>query len=291
MSDAQDGKAPVIASVAAAWRFFFAHWTIFIPGALFVAAASALGDLVQAVSANAAGPAPGAVLMFGALNLVSSAVFSAAVLRKAVRNETVGAFGLTFGADELRLIGVSLSLALIVIPIMVVGVMIVSFVIVSRLGKTEGEIQALAADPEKLLQAIRDSLGPADMATIWILMLAVIVLVVWAAVRLILINAATIGERRIMVFQTWRWTHGNFFRVLAAWVLTVAPVFLVLIFSSGLLGGIVGGKGAGTAIGVLAFGAVAGFISAMCQIPPLALAAHLYSGFRPTDLPPPPKQG
>ena len=37
MSDIPDGKAPIVASAAAAWRFFFAHWVEFLPAALMVA--------------------------------------------------------------------------------------------------------------------------------------------------------------------------------------------------------------------------------------------------------------
>lgn len=285
MSDAPDGKAPVIASVATAWRFFFTHWASFVPGALFVAAASGLGDLVQATSLNAAGPSLGAVMMNGVLNLVSTSVFFAAVLRKAVRDETTGAFGLTFGPDELRLIGVSLSIALMVLPALILLALVFTVFVVQRIAKTPEELQAYMSDPEKLSQALRDSLGQSGLLILSMVLLLVAAIAVWVAIRLLLINAATIGERRIMIFQTWTWTHGNFFRVLAAWVLTALPIAVVLFGSSIVLGGVSLGKGPTTAIELFLLGAAAGFIVAMCQIPPLALVAHLYKGFRPPSLP------
>ncbi|MEP7211267.1 MAG: hypothetical protein ABI740_10555 [Alphaproteobacteria bacterium] len=286
MSDASEGKAPVIASVAAAWRFFSANWSLFVPGALFVGVAAGLGDLVQAMATNAAGPSLGPVLMNGALNLVASAVFVAAVLRKAVRDETTGLFGLTFGSDEVRLIGVSLSLAVMILPVFILLALVFTVFVIQRIARTPEELQALLADPDKFSQALQDSLGQSGMLAMFLLIVLIAAIAVWAAVRLILINAATIGERRIMIFQTWKWTHDNFFRVLAAWVLTALPVIVAVFGSAILIGALTAGQQPTTAIEVFLIAAVAGFISAMCQIPSLALVAHLYRGFRPSDLPP-----
>jgi hypothetical protein len=284
MSDASDGKAPVIASVAVAWRFFFAHWARFVPAALFVAAAAGLGDLVQATSAGAGGPTLGALMVNAALNLVSSAVFVAAVLRKAVRDETTGPFGLTFGPDEMRLIGVSLSLVVMIVPAIILLLLVFTVFVAQRVARTPEELQVLAADPRKFAQAIEDSLGQSGVAALLLFAVLIGAIAVWIAVRLVLINAATIGERRIMIFQTWKWTRGNFFRVLAAWILTALPVVLVILVSSGVIGALTGGNAPASAFELFLIGGMAGFIVAMGQIPTLALVAHLYRGFRPPDL-------
>jgi hypothetical protein len=280
MSDAADGKAPVRASVTTAWRFFFAHWAEFTPAAAVVAVAAGLGDLLQASA-----PAGGMIIKF-VLSTVAGAVFFAVVLRRAVRNEATGPFGLSFGADEVRLIGVSLSLLLMIAPIVILVALVLFVTVLGRVAGTPQEMQALLADSERFSRVVAERLGPTGELAFSLFVLLVCAVVVWLLVRLVLINAATIGERRVVIFQSWSWTHGNFLRVLAAIVLTSLPAVIVTYFLSALLITIMGGAAPGSPIGVFLLGGFSGFVGAMSEIPALALAAHLYKGLRPPDFVP-----
>jgi hypothetical protein len=285
MSDIPDGKAPIVASAAAAWRFFFAHWVEFLPAALMVAIVSGASTLLQ-VSAGGGGPGGfGAGAIGLALGVAASAMFTAAVLRRAVREEAQGPYGLSFGADEIRLIGVWLSLILMIAPILLLVAFVVFVTVLNRVAGTPAELQALLADPEKFNQAVAEHLGPAGEWALSLFFLLVLAVLVWFAVRLSLVNAATIGERRIIIFQSWSWTNGNFWRVLAALALTALPAVVASYFLLQLLDVLVGATGASPAK-VFAIGAYTGFIDALRNIPPLAVAAYLYKGLRPPDFVP-----
>ena len=280
MSDASDGKAPVRASVAAAWRFFFAHWAEFAPAAAVVALAAGLGDLFQTMA-----PAGGLIISL-ALSTVAGAIFFAAVLRRAVRNEATGPFGLAFGADEVRLIGVSLSLLVMIAPIVLLVALVLFVTVLGRVAGSPQELQTLLADPDRFSRVVAERLGPTGEAAFSLFVFLVCAIVIWLLVRLVVINAATIGERRIVIFQAWTWTHGNFLRVLAAIVLTSLPAVILSYFLSALLVTLTGGASPTSPIGVFLVGGFSGFVGAMSEIPALALAAHLYRGLRPTDFVP-----
>ena len=281
MSDAVDGKAPVRASVATAWRFFFAHWAEFAPAAALVALAGGLGDLIEGAMAS------GGLVISHALSLLAGAVFFASVLRRAVRNQSQGPFGLSFGADEVRLVGVSLSLLMMIAPILLLVVIVLFVTVLGRVASgTPQEMQALLADPDKFSRVVAERLGPTGEFAFSLFVLLICAILVWLGVRLVLINAATIGERRIVIFQSWTWTHGNFLRVFAAIVLTALPAVIVSYFLSELLVSITGGATPGSPLEIFLVGAFSGFVGAMSEIPSLALAAHLYQGLRPAGFVP-----
>ncbi|MBI1362179.1 MAG: hypothetical protein GC155_18040 [Alphaproteobacteria bacterium] len=288
MSNGADGKVPVMESVQAAWRFFFANWKQFLPAAAAFGVVGALIDLfVLAQGGAAAGMNMGGMLLQFASSAVIGAVFVAVVLRKAVRNETHGPMGLAFGADELRLIGVTASLALLFVPFLLLGGVVLTVVVFSRLGITQEQLQTLATNPDALSNLIEDRIGAGGLLAFSLFMLIVAAIVVWVAVRLALIQAATIGERRVMIFQTWRWTHDNFWRVLAAMALTAIPAEAIYYVVTSLLAEISGaGKASTGAAEYLIVSAIIGFVGAMSQIPQLALVAHLYKGLRPPDFQP-----
>ncbi len=290
MSDGAGGKVPVMESVQAAWRFFFANWAQFAPVAAVFGVGAALIDLL---SSPATQDGAAATIDFSGLLLrsigsaVIGAVFVAAVLRKAVRNKSQGPLGIAFGRDELRLIGVTLSLFLMFVPFVLLAALILSLVVFSRLGITQEALQKLMSNPDALSNLIEDRMGPAGLLAFSLFVLIATVIVIWVLVRLALINAATIGERRIVIFQTWTWTHDNFWRVLAAFLIAGIPAVAISYVANSILAELSGaGKSSGGAVEFLITSALAGFVGAMSQIPQLALVAHLYKGLRPPDFQP-----
>ena len=108
MTDTAAGKVPVITCVSEAWQFLIAHWRLFAPAAAAVAIFSQIGPALALLVAPA-DPAPQTVMqnvlgdfLTALPSMIAGLLYTAAILRKAVRNEFTGRFGLAFGADEVR---------------------------------------------------------------------------------------------------------------------------------------------------------------------------------------------
>ncbi|MEM8920936.1 MAG: hypothetical protein AAGB25_06175, partial [Pseudomonadota bacterium] len=112
-------------------------------------------------------------------------------------------------------------------------------------------------------------------------------LYLWFSVRMSLFLPATIGEQRMMIFQTWSWTKGNFWPILGAVLLTLVPVALI--------GGIIVGFIEIAIVGDEPYRASAltrflaylpnGALTAFTSLLWAGLVGRLYQGLRPRDLP------
>lgn len=275
MTDVPSGKVPVLEVTMAAWRFLAAHWREFLPAAVLLGVVSALTGGAMMSTQNM-----GLALMALAVSTVAGVMFSAAVYRRAIHDKSEGLFSLTLGPDEFRLIGVSLSLALMFVPLMLLAFLIFQIVIIGRMNVTPAELEALMADPDAFEAAILQAIGPNGAAAFALFILIMLVIAIYVAVRLFMISPATAGERRMVMFQTWSWSRGNVLPILGAICLTTIPGFLIV----SVLGDVVVRLTVGISpqLGVVT-DAILGFLGALANIPVLALGAHLYKGLRPSD--------
>jgi hypothetical protein len=140
----------------------------------------------------------------------------------------------------------------------------------------EEQIEAMSTDPEAVNKLFADFLATPLGASIAIFCLIGVALL---GVRLFLVNAATMGERRIVFFQTWSWSKGNVLRMLGAIVLTALPAAVANLILAELLVSLVGPSGP-LLILSLASG-IASLIGSLLSIPVIALGAILYKGLRP----------
>jgi len=147
-----------------------------------------------------------------------------------------------------------------------------------RMGGSPEELEALAADPEAFNRALNEALATPAGIVIQVIGLVMIGVLLVVSARLIMVNAAAIGERRIVFFQTWSWSKGNVLRILAAMILTALPVALFNLVVGSILSSAAGLQG-----GVVAIvrEIVIALIGALGSIPQIALGAHLYKGLRP----------
>ena len=289
MTDSTAGKVPIIACVRSAWMFLIENWRMFVPAAAIVAIVSQVGPLLALLTAPA-DPAPQSIMqsMLGDIltflpAMAASLLYSAAILRKAVRDEVTGRFGLTFGADEVRLLGVAGAMACLFIPLISLVVIVLSITVFSKIATSQTALEALFADPEAMNEAIVAALGEGGAAALSLFIMIVFVIFMILAARLYMVNAATIGERRIVMFQTWSWSSRNVLRLLGAMILTVLPVMLIdsVVDSVGvsLLLAL-----PGESLGVMPLiivRALVTFVGAMTTIPVVALGAIFYKGLRP----------
>lgn len=278
MTDVAGGKVPILECVKVSWTFLLQHWQMFVPAALVVGAVEGVATAMLASSGGlSATPALGPVLLSVLPSIVAGVVFTTAVLRKAVRNEFSGPAGLGFGVDEMRLLGVLGSLILLIFPVALLFLMVLSVYIFSRLGMTEQQVEAMSNDPEALAKALIEALGPTGILAMYALFFLGVALLVYVLAKLFLVNAATIGEKKVVFFQTWSWSKGNTYRVILAMLLTSLPAAGVNFVLQSLAASV---AGAG-AVAVIAVSAATAFIAALLSIPQIALGAHLYKGLRP----------
>lgn len=285
------GKVPILACAREAWQFCLKHWRAFLPAAAITAVVSEIIPTIMLFGDSTGGAATATTsARLGDVAAMIPAVlaglmFAAAVLRKAIRDEFIGATGLAFGADEARLLGVFAALMCLVVPFGTLAYLVLFVGVLSRLGASPEELQRLMADPEAFSVALQNALGQAGTAAFLLFMFFVMGLLLYVFARLFMINAATIGERRVVMFQTWGWTRGNVLRALGAIVLTWIPAYIgdMLVYDVGvaLLNAVVTPQNAVIAIPV--FKVTITFVAAMLSIPSIALGAILYRGLRPRD--------
>lgn len=273
------GKVPVLECVTAAYRFFAAHVVALLPACAVIALVAGLSPFA------AAGERPNFPMMIGSalLNIAAGTVLVAAVLRRAIHGDLRG--GVSFGADEIRLLGVAVSMALLFTPLVVLCVLVVSIAVLGRLSQSGQALENLLADPEAFADALAAVLSPGEQFMFSAFILAVFAIAVFISVRLFLVNAATMGERRIVIFQTWRWTAGNFWRVLGAMLLVLVPCSLASSILTGIITAPLAGRTAadlGVFVAYLVY-AAQGFVIALSNIPGIALGAELYKGLRPQE--------
>ena len=286
------GQVPVIAIARESWVFFLRNWRMFLPAAGVTAVIAALGPLFVMLSSAPAPEAGSTDVSIGPEHFIAAIpgtiaglLFAAVVLRKVVRDEFIGPTGLAFGADELRLLGVMAGLACIVIPFGTLAFVIVQFAVFARIAASPEALDALMQNPEAFGEAMEATLGPAGMLAFTLFLFAMLGAFLYGLTRLAMMNAATIGERRMVMFQTWSWSRGNVLRIFGALMLTGVPAYLVSnIFLEIALAILNAVATAGNALIVgFIYSFAVTFVGAMASIPSTALGAILYKGLRPAD--------
>jgi hypothetical protein len=161
------------------------------------------------------------------LGLAVLNVMAAAVYRLIFRHDDTRFGYLRLGADELRLMGLTLIYILLFIAL-VVGVGMVSGIVVALAGLVGPPAQSFVG---------------------WLSIPISFGVIVYVLVRLSLAPVATFAERRLAVFESWGLTRGQFWRLFGAYVLAIACVvvvgFLALVVFTGAAGVVVlltGGK-------------------------------------------------
>jgi hypothetical protein len=274
------GRVPIIACVRDAWLFLGNHWSAFLPAAAIATVISEIG--VAAVLLAGGSPATSGGLLAIVPSVLAGLMFTAAILRKQVRDEFRAPTGLALGGDEGRLFGVAVSMTLLAIPMFLLLTVVLSMTVFRQIAATPEALEELAADPNAFAEALLQALGPGGVFA-FIAVGLVIASIVFGMVALA--NAATIGEKKIVIFQAWSWIGGNTLRVLGAMVLTVAPVLILTsvvaqVVTSALVG--MSGEAGGVMPYLLAAIFIA-FLNLMLGIPIQALGGVLYKGLRPED--------
>jgi hypothetical protein len=141
--------------------------------------------------------------------LIVIAVWSAAVYRVVLRPSDSKYGYLRLGGDEFRL-----AVLMLIYVVLAIGF---TFVLTLVAGLLSAGALAIGGPVGALISAIIGLVG--------------IGVFIWVAVRLSLSGPATFAERHIRVFESWILTRGVFWRLLGAYVLSLALVIVVMLLA------------------------------------------------------------
>ena len=219
----------VLGSVKAAWTFVSSNIEQLLLAALpYTAFTVGIAILVQVNSEDVLG-ATGAVigLMFSIGAVVSGLAFYAAVLRLSVNKSNDGWLGLKFGAEERRILFVTLLIFGLAI---LTASLIAMFIGPLYLSVADAAMQSAGLDPEALevdaVQAL-NYLKPADWAVMIGAALIGLALMIWLLARLLIAFPATIAEDKIRVLSVWGLSTGQTARLAIALALALGPLLVV----------------------------------------------------------------
>ena len=109
------GKVPVFECVRGAWQFLLRNVQLLVPAAAICAVLAQVGAAANLLVAPGQAGSPSLLSLIP--TLLAGVMFTAAVMRKAVRDEFLAPVGLKLGGDEGRLLGVGACVTMIAIPI------------------------------------------------------------------------------------------------------------------------------------------------------------------------------
>ncbi len=144
------------------------------------------------------------MLLFG---LVVQCIMGAAVYRVILRPQDDRFSYLRFGRDELRLM--TLTLIYLILALMLVAAIQIVVAIIATLASFLGA------------GALQFAFAAAELFALGLL--------VYVAVRMSLAPVMTFDQGRLAILDSWRLTHGQFWRLVGAYLLAICCVFVVAI--------------------------------------------------------------
>ncbi len=186
------------------------------------------GVLALVMLLNVASEAAGGVIAIAltvVATLLGSLMANAALLRLAFADEhpgdpdfKIGPQGFQFGRPEVRLLGAIVLLSLFFF-LAILFLLVLAFIFTIAL--------VAAVHGQTVVPANAEQLPPDVRAMLSVLILLFGAAMLWAAVRVCLYPAATIADKRIQVFSTWRLTAGSWLRIFAAFLILLAPAIVL----------------------------------------------------------------
>ncbi len=292
MSEVPAGKVPILESIGVAYKYLAANWQRWIPACILLGCVSAWYQMQSVRTAiDASNGVNSGFTAFGVfcIFMLTSIVVGVGIYRHVIRDEYNPPIGIGFGIDEIRVLGVTLSLVLI---FGIVGGFLAILLVAaaSILVASSGLDPELAStNPDLFMEQFAAALGTGNGPILLVIALLFLCGLIFVSVRLTFVTAATVSEKRMMVFQTWSFAKGNFWRIVASLLLAIFPMVLVGGIIIGvtnllILGGAAKDKLPEASLAQLfAVGSIEGFINAVISIVSISLIAYLYKGLRPSD--------
>lgn len=279
----QTNKLPVLQAVSASWQFVLNSWMLLLPAFLVKALISGAFYSMYLTE----GESGGFSMLVGLLLFGAEVVCISMALRYSIRGEYNGLLGTQIGKDEGRLLLATMMFSFLMFFVLIASLYLVSMFVVAYAATTVEDMAAIAEDDAAMTKVVIEAFSSPSGVMIG-LILAVIFLapILYLAARLITYSAATIARRRIMVFETWKWTKGYAVQIIFALILTYIPVYLINVLGSQALMAMLGFNlfSEGQTISRLSafiFGIGSGVLSIPVILVGAGLSAFMYKGFDP----------
>jgi hypothetical protein len=277
-------NVPVLEAVRAAFAFRKTAWRPVAPVLSAVAVGSAL-ETAGALSGDAGLQSVGTLIY-----LVSTCMAYAALMRLAFTDERpddpelkIGKGGFQWTRPEVRLLGVAGLLLLFGLIALSLFIFLGVLVVMVLMGG--GVIQPIQANATP--DQIREAFGPQGLALVSALAMAFAAVMIFVSIRVGLAPAATIARGRVAVFQTWRLTKGQFWRIFAATLLSSWPMIAAQFIATPLVSLLSGQASPATPtdlplVQAAPIAVALAMVLAFVQLPvSVGLTAFLYRGLRP----------
>ena len=280
MADGTSGQVPVIESVGEGYSYLARNWTRWLPAAMLLGLLYGLISIAspQSVSPQADGTLTLQALLLQALLSFSALVISTGIYRHALLDEFVSPVGFTISAPELRVLGVTVGLTLVFAIIAFFVIFILAVIFGGAAAQMGLDLEN--ADQESLELAFLQVMQSGGGIVFTCAVLIALAVMIFVAVRLSFVQAATVAEGRMMAFSTWSLTKGNWWRVLQCILFVVIPVTMVSGIATTVLELAFAG---GSTIQRYLLGQGLGLLTVVAQIPMVGLFAYLYKGLRPRE--------
>jgi len=206
-------KISVQASVKAAFQFA----KVSAPKTAGVLSIILLLDIAAILTPGSASVSP-TILALKGLEALVAVIAQGALYRLAFANAhigdpefRIGPLGLQWGKPEMRLLGAHLLLFFLFFLGLLFWVMILIVSLGAGMFVSGTAAAPLSPTPQQASQML-------------LAFLPLILPALFVYVRICLYGAATVAERKISVFSTWRLTRGNFWPILGAFLLISVPI-------------------------------------------------------------------
>lgn len=289
---AQTDKLPIWKAVKTSWSFAAVAWMPALPAYIFRALMT--GFMLSAVSVS--GESFQILKTLGVFLLLFAEIACLSLtLRLAVRGEYEGFFGIQVSGDEGRLLIAELLYIILIWFVVLISVFVAFNFASVFVSTTIADPQSIQDDEAALLKAITDAFQtPIGVLIALVLAFAAAIPVLYMMARLVTFSAATIGRKKIMIFETWSWTKGHAFQIMIAIVVAMLPFFVIY-----QLGGFMISSALGLGFNFLLadpeevanvsktqtfiYGAAISMLSMPINLVFSGLSAFMYNGFKPAD--------
>lgn len=225
-----DAKVAIVGSVSAAIRAY-------IQNIRAAAVAGLVGAVLTALFSMLGVSVPALGLVWTAVAIVVAAYVYAALLGAALHGEE----GLQqrVAVDGGRVLGSLVIVGFFLLIVFVVVAIIDIFILAVAMTDYLPQLQAAGQDQQAVMAVLTRFAQQRPGALIAV---GVVDTIIWMALtsRLFIAAPASYDLKRILSFETWRWTKGNLLRITGARLLLLAPAYILMLALSFALNAVLG---------------------------------------------------
>ncbi|HWA00368.1 MAG TPA: hypothetical protein VG841_08640 [Caulobacterales bacterium] len=214
----QTGKVPILGSIAAAARTFVTNWRI-------AATAGVVGAVLSALFSMLSFSAPALGLVWSVLSAVVSAFVYAALIGGALDGSKD--LSQRVAQEGWRVLGAMAVVGFFLFIVFVVVAIADGFILAFAAADYLPQLQEAGKDTTRVYAIMQRFAMEKPAVPLFVFLLNA---AIWMTLtsRLYAAAPASYDSRRILTFETWKWTKGNMLRILAARLLLLLPIYIVV---------------------------------------------------------------